>query len=279
MSVSLSMILHDFNMTSSLCSILGRIELTSHCLKFFLFLAGIQDPQGLEEYFQKIRVKSKADTSLIIDEFYKDYSIREIPIDNFPSKLFGAFFTGFDRSFYTYQDSTLIISNRLAGIRSVLNSLEDESNWGKSVKMNLFFENAIQQANVTAIFNTPRLYKSILPKLQPFWAKIFQKNQKEFKKFELIAAQWKYLDQRFYSNLTLTHTPYSLEDPGFKKPERSFRSALPGDISRKPKLVKSHKEKGLETMVQLEDHGISLMMRTSCIIEATVLFLNVKVYI
>ncbi len=231
-----------------------------------IFMATINETDAVEDYFQKIREKVEYDSSEIIDEMYGDYYIREIPIEEFPSKLVGPFFSGFNRSFYLFHDSTLIISNRLAGLRSVVNSIEDESNWGKSVKMNLFFEKALNPANVSALFNIPRLFKSMLSNMQPYWARIFQENETQLKKFELVSAQWNHLDEKFYSNVAIKHSAFSLEESTAKEKHRIFMTNLPKEIAAKPKIVRNHSDKSLETLVQLEDGSLSLISRSGQIL-------------
>ncbi len=227
-----------------------------------LYLASISDTRALEDYFIKMREKAGVDSSEIIDEMYGRYSIKEIPVSEFPAHITGPFFMGFPRSFYVIHDSTLVISNRLAGLRSFINSSDQENNWGKSVKVNLFFEKALNPANITAVFNVPRLFKSLLGQLQPYWAAIFLENETALKKFEMISAQWNSIDDKFYTNVTLKHSTFSLEESVGKETQRVFMSSLPREIRRRPKIVRSHKDKSLESLLQLTDNSISLISRS-----------------
>ena len=227
-----------------------------------LFIAEINDSVSVEEYISKIRSKAARDSTEIINEMYGNYQVGEIPVEEFPSKLTGPFFSGFQRSFYIIHDSVLVISNRLAGLRAFVNSLDEQNNWGKSVKVNLFFEKALNQANVSAIYNVPRLFKSLLSQMHPYWASIFQENENALKKFEMISAQWKQLDKKFYTNIALKHSTFSLEESTAKEKHRVFMSSLPGNISRKAKIVRSHKDKSLESLVQLTDNSLSLISRS-----------------
>lgn len=216
-----------------------------------LIFVGISDKDRVFDELSQFSEKlSKEQSDSVYLEMYNEMPIVQLPFEEFPSILMGNFFTGFENSFITIYDDFLVIGNSMRAVKFFLNSIEEENNWGKSIRQNLFLENTLSEASFSLMINTSMCWQMITSKLNGKWADIFRKYENELKSFDLMTLQVSNLDRQFYTSLAIGHQEkvVSLKNTGRLKKEQSIYTVSP--IITKPFIVKNHNNNKFEVLIQ-----------------------------
>jgi PAS domain-containing protein len=205
------------------------------------------------------KISIAKDDSVFID-VYGDYQIREIGVKDFPEKLFGIFFGGFDRTYYTTIDDYFILSDDLNGLKSLLSDVEFENTWGHSINWNSFIETTLQESHLSVYINTGRAWNIMLPQLNERWRNFAVKNQQSFLSIEKAALQFNRVDDRYFTNLIFKHNS---EASSLIKKNLSFSSIretiFSNQIRSKPFVVRNHNDNSLEILLQDSSNTVYLI--------------------
>ncbi len=183
-------------------------------------------------------------------EIYYDRSIVQIAYTEFPSLIFGHYFTGFENSFMTYYNEYLVFGNSMQVVKHFLNELENENNWGKSVRQNNFLENTLNESNFSLMVNTSYYWQMILDNLNDTWADSFKMYARQFKSFDRIAIQISNLDQRFYTSIAVGHQEKVAALPKNNRLKKTQSVYAISPIITKPFIVKNHNNNKFEVLLQ-----------------------------
>ncbi|VAW29018.1 hypothetical protein MNBD_BACTEROID06-739, partial [hydrothermal vent metagenome] len=213
-----------------------------------LFIAEITDVAGLYNHLNKIAEKQVAQTadSLYIEN-YAGQQIRLIDNESILKNYFG--FEGFNSTYYLVFNNFLIIANTAETLRNWLIQIENESVWSKSVRMNLFFKNALTEANYTYVTNLEYSWNLQFNKLNKPLQKWAKTNAPTLKEFNILAFQISNLDNRYYTNFHISYSPA----PKVIAKQKVFDVStiqLANRVAIKPKVVKNHNTGLKEILVQ-----------------------------
>lgn len=208
------------------------------------------------------RVNEQTDDTLYFEDYGgKVISLIEIP--EFPSRILGKGFEGFESSFYTAIDKYIIISNEIESLKTLIDDIENDQTWGKSISKNEFLDLTLENSNVGVILNMPRMWNNFSEKLSPFWAKTLKEKRNNFLHFDLWSAQFNVLDNTYYTNIIIKHKEFL----GGSRASQSSEMAvicdleLESPVKRKPKVVRNHTNGSLEMFVQDSLNNIYLLDR------------------
>lgn len=229
-----------------------------------LFYVESSDPESAMKFLQSISEKFSGIKSeeLPFRESYAGSEIYEMMKPEFPSILFSEFFTGFSKCYYMKLDNYIVFANDVNALRNLNNDVQDEKVWGKSVKQNLFLENLVQKTNVNIIINTSRSWKYIKDAGNEKWAEVINTFAPSLKRFEMIALQYAFIDDKFYTGAYIQH-----KESGRKKIKTSGKAeekmlAQTGSrIVNRPKVVRSHLDNSFEVLVQDDKNNLSLISK------------------
>jgi len=216
-----------------------------------LIFVGIRDKDiAFNELSRFAEQISQEQSDSVYLEVYNDLPIIQLPFTEFPSTILGNYFSGFENSFITIYDKYLVIGNSMKVVKDFLNSLENETNWGKSVRQNVFLENTLSEASFSLMINTSMCWRIILNNLNEKWRDIAKNYENQIKSFDLLAFQISNLDQRFYTSLAIGHKEKVVFTPkiGRLKKIQSVYTISP--INTRPFIVKNHNNSKFEVLVQ-----------------------------
>lgn len=216
-----------------------------------LIFIGINDKDAVfEELSRFAEALGKELGDSVYLEIYNELPIVQLPFKEFPATIMGKFFTGFDNSFILIYLDYLVIGNSMKVVKDFINAIDDENNWGKSVRQNLFLENTLSESSFSMIINTPLCWQLISKNLNSKWVNVFNKFENQIKSFDRIALQISNLDQRFYTSLAVGHEEKAAIKTrvGRLKKIQSVYTISP--IISKPFIVKNHNNNKFEVLVQ-----------------------------
>jgi hypothetical protein len=183
-------------------------------------------------------------------EMYNDLPIVQLPFLEFPSLIMGNFFSGFENSFITIYEDYLVLGNSMQAVKFFLNSMEDESNWGKSVRQNIFLENTLSEASFSMMINTSLCWRMITDHLNDRWREVFRSYEYPLKSFDLLSLQVSNLDKRFYTSVAIEHQEKVETRPRETRLQKEQSIYTISPITTRPFIVKNHNNNRFEVLVQ-----------------------------
>lgn len=192
---------------------------------------------------------AQANGDSVYVERFSTYEIRELEVSEFPKFAFGPLFEGFEECYFMLLGDYIVIGNSMLTLKSLIEDIENENTWGRSVAFNKFLESNLEESNVSIIFNTRRIWEGLINELDPEWNEFARKYASQIKSFDLGSIQFSKLDESFYTSIALQHE----EQPVVKEKQsyEALKSAsLNNKIITKPYVVKNHIDGSLEVAVQ-----------------------------
>ncbi len=183
-------------------------------------------------------------------ESFAGNEIRQINLEEFPSKLWGKLFSGFEQCFFMPLEGYVVLSSSIAGLKELLNAIEREETWGKSIVKSQFIENSLQEANLSYFVDLGKAWNILDQNLSPRWKIFLDTHGKTLKKFELLALQFSDIGDKFYTSGVLTYSKQDSDSktiPRFQTKQQVFTES---PITSKPYLVRNHNNGGSEVLIQ-----------------------------
>jgi hypothetical protein len=182
-------------------------------------------------------------------EKYSSYEIRQIEVNDFPELLFKPLVNGFAQTYYTMHDKILMISDRPEELRRVLDDIDRDEVWGKSIAVNQFLESTLLESNVSIYVNGPRGLSALASLLNPKWKSVHQSLDKTMHTaLGFSAYQFSHLNESYYTNLV-----WSFNSGGVKESVQSTNKIVMNidqPIVTKPFAVRNHTTKKDDIVVQ-----------------------------
>ncbi len=138
-------------------------------------------------------------------ENYGDVLIKELPVSEFPEKVFGTLYKGFPVSYYSVIDNYLVFANELESMHVLINSLEHEDTWGRTSAKSQWLSNTLEEANFSYFFDYSQCDIVLRNALNETWMKEFLSNQQILKGIGMGAIQFSNIDGQFYTNIMLQY--------------------------------------------------------------------------
>lgn len=192
--------------------------------------------------------KSSGDT--VFTESYGNTVIRQIDTRDFPAQVFGSLFKGFESTYYMPMDDYILFGNSGQVLKSLINDVEQEDTWGKSVKYNEFLSNTIKESNYSIIVNVPRAWPFIISSLSPSWKKIAEDQKYQLRSTELWGIQFSNVDEDFYTSITYQKNSAPLVNNASDRIMNKYQVYLDNPIVSKPFLVNNGQKGSIEVMLQ-----------------------------
>lgn len=193
---------------------------------------------------------AKAHGDSVYMENFAEYELKELKVSDFPKFAFGPLFDGYRECYFTVIGSYVVLATSMQTLKSLVEDIESENTWGRSVAFNNFLEGTLEETNVSMIFNTRRIWEYLLEsQLNAKWKEIAKQNEYPFKSFNLGAVQFSRLDENFYTSIALQHE----EQPELKTKtmyDALKSTSLNNKIITKPYVVRNHVDNSLEVAVQ-----------------------------
>jgi hypothetical protein len=213
-------------------------------------------PQKWLSAFEKIAQKLSVDT--LFHEYYSDYEIREVPVYNFPEKLFWPLVSGFNQSFYSSVGNTILVAENLDELKRFLTDIDNEETWNKSVSHNKFLKTTLLESNLNLYINTPRIWRLLSPNLHPRWRQIVKDNQTALRSLQYGAIQFSHLNNSYYTNVSWNYKPVDQKTDDRKNGGQRFITSFGSGI-QSLYAVKSHVNRADEVLIQDSLNDLSLL--------------------
>ncbi len=140
----------------------------------------------------------------LYSEMYGSYELRKIDLRNLTQLFFKPLIPGFEQTYYTQLDNTIILAEFPSDLKRFLDDIDQEDVWGKSVATNQFLESTLLESNVGIYYNVPLLKNILIHRLAPVWKSFVAENPSVLNKPGVGAVQFSNLSGMFYTHAVLT---------------------------------------------------------------------------
>ena len=199
-------------------------------------------------------------------ESFGEYRIKHLMVSDFPELLFGKEFNGFNTAYFTVIDNYLVIGNRIESLKSLINAIEIEDTWGKSLEFNQFLENTLSESNYNLFFNIPKSWETLENMLSPDFVAKATNNRLMLRRFRNVAIQFSNVDERFYTSFIIDQSSVTDDDIVVSNFVNENRTFIDTTIASKPIVVRSHLDRSLEVLVQDDLNNIHLIDKTGSVL-------------
>ncbi len=186
----------------------------------------------------------------LLYENYSGITIKRLNIEEFPATIMGEEFSGFESSYYAPVKDLIVIGNSFDVIKMLLNDIENDNTWGKSLNFVQYFENIQRKANLSYFVNFNHAWNTFYSRLNDTWKEFFNQYDHQFKHFDYISFQFSNINDNFYTSAALQHRPRTstIQTPASFLIEQMAVTDHP--VVTRPFVVRSHLDRSLETVVQ-----------------------------
>lgn len=230
-----------------------------------VFAIKINSLEKASEFFSKLSVAAREESSAY-SESYNNRSFGHVNIDELPSRVFGPLFSGFQSTFYTIESNYLLIGSSEYALKLMIDGIDSENTWRQSVKTNAFLENTNDDANLGLYIKTSGIWNLLDEKLNPGWSQYIADNRSVLNQIEYVAVQFTNVDEKFYTNVTISHPGELIE----RKAGVSFTTkdvlAFDSKLISKPFPVRNHNDQSLEMIVQDSLFDLQLIAKNNKVV-------------
>ncbi|MDZ7604052.1 MAG: hypothetical protein U5K79_00360 [Cyclobacteriaceae bacterium] len=216
-----------------------------------LAFVGLSDPdKAFEEIYKFINRVHEEQGDSLFTEVYNDLPIVQVPFAEFPAMLMGHFFKGYENTYATIYGNYLVMGNSMQAVKHFLSSINEENNWGKSIRQTTFLENTWTEANFSMIVNTSLCWPMLITNMNESWKETIKKYEPQIRNFDLLAIQVSHLDQTFHTSIAVGHQekPMLVQYADRLNTDKSVEVASP--IISKPIVVRNHVNNKREILLQ-----------------------------
>ena len=210
-----------------------------------------KDPKVMLEHFDNVAnqfARTNGDT--LYTEYFENTTIRLLLAEEFPQALLGSQALGFASCYYFRYDKFIVFANSLTLLKEIINSIQEENIWFKSLRKNSFLERVNDVSNLSIFVNTPDFWPRLSKHIRPYWQGYFQEHAKLLRSVDNVGIQFSQVDGRFFTNVVIAQS----EVPSFASssplPSKSVVFGQP--ITTKPFILRN---KSRQPEILLQDQA------------------------
>ncbi len=193
-----------------------------------------------------VEIKDKEISSFDTEEYFESYSGYEIKSFNGKtiSKNFNQLIPTAALQFFTSIENFIFISQEVVDLKRLIDAIEADDTWGKSLSFQQFYERGLQESNVSLFFRDPSgLDNGTLKKWKPLIDSL------HLSSISWTSLQFSALDKNFYTSVNIGIEPKEKETKQTKQRVEASSFRLPNS-SAKAFIVKNHITSNNELILQ-----------------------------
>jgi len=187
------------------------------------------------------------------NELYYSQEIRSVNGEEL-KRIFGKLFPVKPFNFCTIKDGYLMLSYSIDDIKLLIDAIESDNTWGKTIEYQKFSERGLQESNVSVILKKPDLFSASSGLLKSY-SRIIDSLQ--LSKVNWYSIQMSALDNHFYSTINLSLGRSEMEPNELNRKIKSSSIELSGEVTY-ASLVKNHNTGQQEVFIQDSDFWVYL---------------------
>lgn len=167
-----------------------------------LLVMQLTDSETAATFMRKL-IGKMASADTLYSETFLQQQLQELPYNEFPAALLGSAYLGFKESYYTIVENYLVISSSIPALKEMLQDIQAEETWQRSVRLNSFVSRLDAEQNYALYLNTAALWPMLYRRLAQPWKSFWDKHNLALRQVDLLSLQLSATDGVFYTNLFL----------------------------------------------------------------------------
>lgn len=226
------------------------------------------------ELFERISKNILAQDQELKREEYKDVDITFMGELDFPGMVFGEYFSGFEETYYAVIGDYIVVAETEQPIKSLINDLENDEVWSRSLEKNYLVERYFADANFGYYVDLSRSMTWLESNLSAEGNKALQQYKPFFKQIGMLSLQVSNESEQLFTNVTTVFegaipkdkkspiNQTNTEEPVVAKVSNGnvlFELFLDAPIIDKPTVVLNHVDKTREVLLLDSNFKLSLV--------------------
>lgn len=227
------------------------LETSSSSANDHLIVVAIADVADFEQ-----RIDAFKSDSLLFQETYAGYSLRNLRDSSWPNLLTGKLSLAPDEYFWYHDASHWVLSNSLNALKRLISDQIAEGTWSKSPQTSRFLERSVNPANLSFLVDLPHYQAQWVNNLSPKWAEWAQTQETELNQLNKVALQFSTMGDEYYTNMVITYqVGEQITSSGFNTANRQRIDTV---ISSKPFVVRGANQQ-LQVVLQDQSNVVHLL--------------------
>lgn len=195
-------------------------------------------------------------------DFYLGNEILHLLEKDFPAHLFAGKFVGFEQTFVTLSEETLIFTNTQEAMKMIIDDQTTGNTWYKFPK-NLAAKSSLNtNTGFSKIILVDQVWQKWIQKTNPAWNSFLQKYGNSFRSFQLIMLSINQLNNQGQATLVLHYEPDAIlsetnTDAILLKPSNSISFINP--LIYGPKSILNFQDQTEDILIQDSTHSLHLI--------------------
>ena len=178
-----------------------------------IILAKTTDPENALKRLNKLALDLNLQNKTVPYKEQKGKNIiRMVPVLELPKRLFGNLFRGFAQCYFVAVDQYIVFADNPVALRSLLNDLDNDNVWGKSVAQKAFLEETQPKANFSVFLNSVNAWQLLNRYVQPEKREGLLRNENLIKDFNQVCWQFSKAGNHYYTSVLFRQEDASAEE-------------------------------------------------------------------
>ncbi|KAA5539249.1 DUF3352 domain-containing protein [Adhaeribacter rhizoryzae] len=186
-----------------------------------------------------------------------NYTIKQIPVPQFPLLLFGSVAQGFEACYVVQVDNYLVFGKSVNALRQVLTDIQQQNVWANNERMKAFLENTQQETNFSVYLDADLIWRILRNNVREKQQSSLLRHETLIKYFSQLALQYSRQEDQYYTSLVVTHPvatdTVSREIQTFKP---QYKSSFGSELISAPFLM--NRSVGGASRILVQDSSLTL---------------------
>jgi len=138
-------------------------------------------------------------------EIYAGYTIKNIPLTQFPLLLFGSVARGFEKCYAVQVDNFTLFGPDIITLRQALADIKQGNVWANTDKQKSFLENTQQETNFSVYADTELIWRMLRRQVREKQQSSLLRHETLLKYFNQVALQFSQNRDQYYTSLVINH--------------------------------------------------------------------------
>ena len=133
------------------------------------------------------------------------YTIKQIPVPQFPMLLFGSVARGFQECYAVQVDNYLLLGKSVSALRQVLADIQQNNVWANNQRMETFLATTQQENNFSLYLDADLIWRILREHVREKQQSSLLRHETLIKYFGQLALQFSRQEDQYYTSLVVTH--------------------------------------------------------------------------
>jgi hypothetical protein len=234
------------------------MQMDSRGSKATTIIIELTNAHELTASLDKISELESGDTSNI--EKFSSYLLKRVTKPELIKLLLPIVNHTFNDLYYSIVGNAIVFAEDIESLKNLLDDIDQENTWGKSIDKNRFLESTLLESNVSFYVDASEMADWLRDAMNDEWKNFFRQRPGALRELSMCAFQFSNLNENFYTTIHLGSSQKNDPERGVRNQLEVVANLEAGNATQ-PYIVKSHVDKKWEVILQDSSNRIQLLSR------------------